>query len=346
MFNLWFKQYTLQKNSYFDYKGTFLFHVNAYERNTNDTVNRVERPKRNLTAFSQKLDKITEKSKDLSTSQKGWKLKDQTSALTLSSNLVRKSHLPEILFESIEKSNSSRYKLIVLVSSHALHPGRREVIRKYWGNHSHWTTPHQWKVIFVTGFFSNDYKNQLYAEGNTYKDILVQSVKEDFYTLSFKVMLGLKWVHGNLKYDFLLKCDDDVFVNIDRLMKTLSTTRLQYFGQKLERAVVRREGRYGVSKEEHPHPLYDPYCSGGGFVLSHFTVSKMIPFFNWVNPLKIDDAYIGKIVTRTGIKAVNYRGFSMHNYGCFCEKNLIVSHPVKKERCMDHLMHQCRILNW
>ena len=78
MFNLWFKQYTLQKNSYFDYKGTFLFHVNAYERNTNDTVNRVERPKRNLTAFSQKLDKITEKSKDLSTSQKGWKLKDQT----------------------------------------------------------------------------------------------------------------------------------------------------------------------------------------------------------------------------------------------------------------------------
>ena len=346
LFNLWFKQYILQKKSYFDDKETFPFHMNTYESNKNDAANRVERRERNLTTLSQNLDTITERPKDVLTFQKGWKLKDQTSALISSKKLVQKSHSPEILFESIERSNSSRFKLIVLVSSHALHPGRREVIRKYWGNYSQWTTPYQWKVIFVTGFFSSDYKNQLYVEGNTHKDILVESIEENFYTLSFKVMLGLKWVEANLKYDFLLKCDDDVFVDVDRLMKILSTTRHQYFGQKLERAVVRREGKYGVSKEEHPHPLYDPYCSGGGFVLSHRTVSKMIPFFNWVNPLKIDDAYIGNIVTRTGIKAVNYRGFSMHNYGCFCEKNLIVSHPVKKEQCMEHLMHQCHISNW
>ena len=346
MFNLWFKKYTIQKKSYLDDQGTFLSHMNTYESNKNDAVNRAERQERNLATLPQNLDTITEIAKNLSNSQKRWKLKDQTSALISPSNLVHKSHSPEILFESIERSNSSRFKLIVLVSSHALHPGRREVIRKYWGNHSHWTTSYQWKVIFVTGFFSNDYKNQLYAEGNTFKDILVESIEENFYTLSFKVMLGLKWIEENLKYDFVLKCDDDVFVNIDQLMRLISTTRAQYFGQKLERAVVRREGRYGVSKEEHPHSLYDPYCSGGGFVLSYITVSKMIPFFNWVNPLKIDDAYIGNIVTRTGIKAVNYRGFSMYNYGCFCEKNLIVSHPVKKERCMEHLMHGCRILNW
>ena len=343
--NLWLKQYTLQTKPYFDDKDKFPFYKNTNDRDKNGLKNKAGHPERSLPVLSQNLDTISEKEKDLPTSQKGLNHENQSSTILTSSKLVYKPQAPEVLFESIENVNSSRFKLIVLVSSHASHAERRKLIREYWGNHSHWTTPYQWKVIFVTGFFSNSYKNQLHVEGNTYKDILIENIEENFYRLSFKVMLGLKWVQGNLKYDFLLKCDDDVFINIDRLMKILSTTRHQYFGQKMERAVVQREGRYGVSKEEHPHPLYDPYCSGGGFVLSRLTVSKMIPFFNWVNPLKIDDAYIGKIVKRTGTKAMNYKGFSMYNYGCVFYSQIIVSHPVEEKGCMKHLMHQCLILN-
>ena len=345
---LWFKQYTLQTKLYFDDKGKFLYHENLYNRNIDATKNQVEQPqKRNYTTqlLSQNINTISEKEKDLANFIKRFKQKDIRSTIHPSSKLVHKSQAPEILFESIERANSSRFKLVVLVSSHASHVKRRKLIRKYWGNHSHWTSPYQWKIIFVTGFFSSSYKNQLHVEGNTYRDILIENIEGNFYKLSFKVMLGLKWVHGNLKYDFLLKCDDGVFVNIERLMKILSTTRHQYFGQKMERAVVQREGRYGVSKEEHPHPLYDPYCSGGGFVLGHLAVSKMIPFFNWVNPLKIDDAYIGKVVTRTGTKAMNYRGFIMYNHGCVFYSQLIASHPVEEKGCMKHLMHQCLVLN-
>ena len=349
LLNLWLKQYVfLQKTLHFDSKSEFLFQENIYKININNVTSKVRKSKTSFQTLSRNLNTITETTKDLlSTSQKDLKLNNQTSILVSSSNLVYKSPSPEILFENIDrlKTNSSRFKLVVLVSTHALHTGRRKLIRYYWGNHSRWTTPFQWKVIFVTGFFSSFQKIQLHAEADTYKDTLIESVKEDFYTLSFKVMLGLKWVQANLKYDFLLKCDDDVFVNIDRLMRLLLTTRDQYFGQKMEFQPVEREGRYGVSVEEHPSPIYDPFCSGGGFVLSHLTVSRMIPFFNWVNPLKIDDAYIGKIVTKAGIKAIHYGGFSMYNFGCLFEKHLIVSHPVKEERCMKLLMRQCMILN-
>ena len=349
LLNLWLKQYVfLQKTLHFDSKSEFLFQENIYKININNVTSKVRKSKTSFQTLSRNLNTITETTKDLlSTSQKDLKLNNQTSILVSSSNLVYKSPSPEILFENIDrlKTNSSRFKLVVLVSTHALHTGRRKLIRYYWGNHSRWTTPFQWKVIFVTGFFSSFQKIQLHAEADTYKDTLIESVEEDFYTLSFKVMLGLKWVQANLKYDFLLKCDDDVFVNIDRLMRLLLTTRDQYFGQKMEFQPVEREGRYGVSVEEHPSPIYDPFCSGGGFVLSHLTVSRMIPFFNWVNPLKIDDAYIGKIVTKAGIKAVHYGGFSMYNFGCLFEKHLIVSHPVKEERCMKLLMRQCMILN-
>ena len=349
LLNLWLKQYVfLQKILHFDSKSKFLFQENIYKININNVTSKVRKSKTSFQTLSRNLNTITETTKDLlSTSQKDLKLNNQTSILVSSSNLVYKSPSPEILFENIDrlKTNSSRFKLAVLVSTHALHTGRRKLIRYYWGNHSRWTTPFQWKVIFVTGFFSSFQKIQLHAEADTYKDTLIESVEEDFYTLSFKVMLGLKWVQANLKYDFLLKCDDDVFVNIDRLMRLLLTTRDQYFGQKMEFQPVEREGRYGVSVEEHPSPIYDPFCSGGGFVLSHLTVSRMIPFFNWVNPLKIDDAYIGKIVTKAGIKAIHYGGFSMYNFGCLFEKHLIVSHPVKEERCMKLLMRQCMILN-
>ena len=349
LLNLWLKQYVfLQKILHFDSKSKFLFQENIYKININNVTSKVRKSKTSFQTLSRNLNTITETTKDLlSTSQKDLKLNNQTSILVSSSNLVYKSPSPEILFENIDrlKINSSRFKLVVLVSTHALHTGRRKLIRYYWGNHSRWTTPFQWKVIFVTGFFSSFQKIQLHAEADTYKDTLIESVEEDFYTLSFKVMLGLKWVQANLKYDFLLKCDDDVFVNIDRLMRLLLTTRDQYFGQKMEFQPVEREGRYGVSVEEHPSPIYDPFCSGGGFVLSHLTVSRMIPFFNWVNPLKIDDAYIGKIVTKAGIKAIHYGGFSMYNFGCLFEKHLIVSHPVKEERCMKLLMRQCMILN-
>ena len=349
LLNLWLKQYVfLQKILHFDSKSEFLFQENIYKININNVTSKVRKSKTSFQTLSRNLNTITETTKDLlSTSQKDLKLNNQTSILVSSSNLVYKSPSPEILFENIDrlKTNSSRFKLVVLVSTHALHTGRRKLIRYYWGNHSRWTTPFQWKVIFVTGFFSSFQKIQLHAEADTYKDTLIESVEEDFYTLSFKVMLGLKWVQANLKYDFLLKCDDDVFVNIDRLMRLLLTTRDQYFGQKMEFQPVEREGRYGVSVEEHPSPIYDPFCSGGGFVLSHLTVSRMIPFFNWVNPLKIDDAYIGKIVTKAGIKAIHYGGFSMYNFGCLFEKHLVVSHPVKEERCMKLLMRQCMILN-
>ena len=349
LLNLWLKQYVfLQKILHFDSKSKFLFQENINKININNVTSKVRKSKTSFQTLSRNLNTITETTKDLlSTSQKDLKLNNQTSILVSSSNLVYKSPSPEILFENIDrlKTNSSRFKLVVLVSTHALYTGRRKLIRYYWGNHSRWTTPFQWKVIFVTGFFSSFQKIQLHAEADTYKDTLIESVEEDFYTLSFKVMLGLKWVQANLKYDFLLKCDDDVFVNIDRLMRLLLTTRDQYFGQKMEFQPVEREGRYGVSVEEHPSPIYDPFCSGGGFVLSHLTVSRMIPFFNWVNPLKIDDAYIGKIVTKAGIKAIHYGGFSMYNFGCLFGKHLIVSHPVKEERCMKLLMRQCMILN-
>ena len=97
-----------------------------------------------------------------------------------------------------------------------------------------------------------------------------------------------------------------------------------------------RSGRYRVSTEEYPAEYYEPYCSGGGFILSQPLVDRMIPLFQWEHPLRIDDAYIGGRVIAAGGGAEHGDGFLMWNTGCRYQKGLLVTHPAD-ESCMRKL---------
>ena len=109
---------------------------------------------------------------------------------------------------------------------------------------------------------------------------------------------------------------------------------------------VERSGRYALSKLEHPNENFDPYCSGGGYILSRDVINKIIPYFNWTHPLKIDDAYIGQLVfRRAGVTAYGPRGFYMWNTWCEYDRRLLVTHPVKQERCLNFLKKRCLVEN-
>ena len=74
------------------------------------------------------------------------------------------------------------------------------------------------------------------------------------------------------------------------------------------------KGRYGLTNEEHVNKVYDPYCSGGGFLMSHDTINKIIILLlDQKKPLKIDDAYIGQLVHVVKINATHMDGFYMWN---------------------------------
>ena len=348
MIKLWLKtEVSLMEPIYFNVTTENPTYITEHKRD-NNTIHESKKVQSILETLVEKVESIAKIMTSLSLYQKHMDFRNQILNFLPSKNQIDKSDSfhPDIVLDSVETSCSSTHKLVILVSSNAPNMARRRLIRKYWGNYSHWTTNFQWKVIFVTGGnLDKSILQQLYEEGQTYKDMLMEDIEESFYKLSFKVMVGLAWLNKNLKYDFLLKCDDDVFVNVDSLMKVLSTTKDHFFGQIMLNQPVERIGRYGVSKEEHFGDHYDPYCSGGGFILSSSTVSKLIPHFNWEKPLKIDDAYIGQLVKKTGTETVHYEGFNMWNQYCQFKKGLLVSHPVKDIKCMDFLMSKSLILN-
>ena len=90
--------------------------------------------------------------------------------------------------------------------------------------------------------------------------------------------------------------------------------------------------------------IRDRYNSGGGFVLSSDVVSSMIPHFNWITPLKIDDAYMGGLVLKAGIDCINDKRFHMYDQGCVYRNRTIVSHTndkiVIKPNCAQHLNNE------
>ena len=68
----------------------------------------------------------------------------------------------------------------------------------------------------------------------------------------------------------------------------------------------------------------------------------MKPHFDWVNPFRLDDVYVGHLVfisrvPNIGIRLPKYGEFEAMNYKCTYNKRRIAQHEVKTEDCMKNL---------
>ena len=266
-------------------------------------------------------------------------------------NKKRKNITMDVLNEG-HQTNCKDLTLLFMVSSELSHETRRDVIRSTWMNQTHWSDYRRKRkvsfgMLFIVGRSSNETKMKaLMAESKRHGDLLILDLEESFYSLSYKVMIGFQWITDHCNgYRFLLKGDDDIFVNIHSLMNLLHEPKTPkthlYVGNTMSVAEVVRNGRYGVSREEYTRDNYPRYNSGGGFVLSSDVVRNMIPHFNWITPLKIDDAYMGGLVLKAGIDCINDKRFHMYDKGCVFRNQTIVSHTgdkiVIKPHCAKYL---------
>ena len=235
------------------------------------------------------------------------------------------------------------YKLIILVQSTISHFSRRMMIRNTWGKYRD-SENTNWKTIFLVA--KSKYEQDsflLYKEFDQFEDLIIGDFHEDFYTLSLKVRMGFEWSVTHCKFQFLLKTDDDVFVNTVRLLDFIHAnntpkTKL-YAGNVQFRATVFRSGKYGISEKEYKKNVYPRYCSGGGYVLSVDVVRKMNDNFDKVMPMTIDDAYVGELALKSGVDVLHDNKFQMYQE-CNYNEKLIIHHPVKERNCMEKLFEK------
>ena len=256
---------------------------------------------------------------------------------------------PYVTDDNIILDCKTEYDVIILATSHAGNFERRAWIRETWGASKTWLTKKKWKLVFNVGTHEDPVvRAKVRTESKQFKDVLLLDIPENFYKLPHRVMAGLQWAYQRSEFKYILKTDDDVFIHVDRVLARLITdewSHEHFIGRAQFNAAVMRSGKYRVSREEWPGETFPfGFCSGGGYFLSNTIIGKMIPFYDWVNPFKLDDVYIALLVNLAG-------GYPFHtpaeifmtNGWCKYNDRFLVSHPVKRADCRDFLMSKALI---
>ncbi|CAG0880410.1 unnamed protein product [Darwinula stevensoni] len=146
----------------------------------------------------------------------------------------------------------------------------REVIRQTWLQ----ACPVDFKHLFVVGSEGLDSRTMglISEEMKKHEDLLLLPIHDSYQNLTSKVLQAITSVLGLLQTDYILKCDDDSFVQVVSLMEHLrqaETPRTKfYWGFFSGNAKVYRTGRWKEEQWNHCNS-YLPYARGGGYVISH-----------------------------------------------------------------------------
>ena len=132
--------------------------------------------------------------------------------------------------------------LLVIVCSAVNNTEARNAIRETWmkwkqpnkinkTNGSPTTNGHETpriEIAFLVGEIGNEtLQNRIYSESEAHGDIIQEGFYDSYLNLTLKSVMLLKWVTTYCpEVNFVLKTDDDMYVNVPVLIEYLSTAEL------------------------------------------------------------------------------------------------------------------------
>ena len=226
------------------------------------------------------------------------------------------------------------YFLLILVASAPAYFDRRRDIRQTWASDS--SLNPRWKTIFMLGQTRNrNHSKQLSREEAYYGDLIRGDYFEDYWNQTLKIEMGFEWAAKYCNFTFLLKADDDVFVNTPALLSLLEDTKTPktglYLGHLYKHPRVQRKGKWLVTKEEYNETHYPDFCAGPGYILSQDVIVSFVDIFNTIPKFKIDDAYVGMLAKEAGVIPRHHAGFQTPPYvssTCVLLSNTVLRHAA------------------
>lgn len=183
---------------------------------------------------------------------------------------------------------------------------KRQTIRNTWGD-KRLLDQHKTKLVFVMGQVEDTkVMKKLELENSHYGDIVQEDFIDSYRNLTYKGIAALKWISDYCNNTvFALKTDDDILVNIFKLVKHLKNVVEKQLGHKdlllcnqwLRMAVLRdKNSKWYIPKEDFSLDHFPPYCSGSAFVLSTDMTKRMYNASLYEKFFWVDDYYITGIL--------------------------------------------------
>ncbi|XP_071833739.1 UDP-GalNAc:beta-1,3-N-acetylgalactosaminyltransferase 2-like [Apostichopus japonicus] len=113
-------------------------------------------------------------------------------------------------------------------------------------------------------------QKRLQEENKKHRDIVLVDAVDTYQNLPLKVLLFHKWLTDNVDFKYLLKTDDDCFLNIRHILKTINKTTFPesnaWWGNFRYNWAVQRHGKW--AEHHYPSTAYPAFACGSGNMLS------------------------------------------------------------------------------
>ncbi|XP_025202274.1 beta-1,3-galactosyltransferase 6-like [Melanaphis sacchari] len=225
-----------------------------------------------------------------------------------------------VLHPMTSKPNTSpylyRFKLLVLIVSAVKNRNHRDAIRETWAEKKE-----DVKIFFVV---SKD--ESINAEKLVHEDILEVDEKDEYRMLTHKIIASFSSVY-NLNFDYLLKCDDDSFVNLPLIVNELEHMPKNrfYWGYFSGDANVKKRG---LLKETEwvACDKYLPYALGGGYVLTKDLIIFIVKNRDYLSLFVSEDVSVGAWLSLLNITKKHDRRFDTEWISHGCNNDYLITH--------------------
>ena len=197
----------------------------------------------------------------------------------------------ELVHEAEGACSPARLFFVFLVHSRPDHFRQRQAIRATWGGARDlgegWAT----RTVFLLGrgrggdggsesvapdSVGFDVEGVVARESQRYGDLVVGSFVDHYHNLTYKHVMALRWAARRCSHAvFLVKADDDAFIDVAALRALLGRTfslppppRTLACNALPAGTRPQRTGKWAVSREAYPWHEYPRYCAGLAYVVT------------------------------------------------------------------------------
>ncbi|XP_050713571.1 acetylgalactosaminyl-O-glycosyl-glycoprotein beta-1,3-N-acetylglucosaminyltransferase-like [Eriocheir sinensis] len=194
----------------------------------------------------------------------------------------------ELLQEAAAACGPARLFFVFLVHSRPDHFRQRQAIRATWGGARDLGDGWAARTVFLLGRGGGggggegaapdsaglDMEDVVAREAERHGDLVVGSFVDHYHNLTYKHVMALRWAARRCSHaTFLVKADDDAFIDVPALRALLGRTfSLPPPRRTLACNVLpagtrpQRAGKWAVSERDYPWPEYPRYCAGLSYV--------------------------------------------------------------------------------
>lgn len=199
---------------------------------------------------------------------------------------------------SICGEQTHKVDLLVLVASALKHSDRRLAIRETWGDKIKLDKINV-KILFLLGTTASqddELESQLNTENENYSDLVREDFLDSYQNLTLKTVAGVKWAAIFCSQTrWVMKTDDDMFVNIPLLMSHLD----QKYSKGNKRVITGciKNGPNGAPQPVNSagikfKPVHPPFTAGAGYVVSGNLIELLYRASLAIKIIRVEDAFL------------------------------------------------------